>query len=249
MKGTTLLKTASIATAGAVCVALTLPGSANAASVTNPGFETGDFTGWATIGNTSVETAAFGTGPAEGSFQALLVSGSGSGPAANLVDLEGFLGLTPGSLNGLGNGGVTQGSAIKQAITAAAGDVLTFSWNFLTSESTPSSFNDFGFFSVVNGSADLTTLANTNSVFQLSPIPFFEETGYQSFSYTFASAGTYTLGFGVVDVGDTSFNSALLLDGFSSTPIPTPALLPGLIGMGVAAWRKRQGEVEVSEEA
>ena len=32
------------------------------------------------------------------------------------------------------------------------------------------------------------------------------------------------------------------------TAIPTPALLPGLIGMGVAAWRKRKGEsVEQSE--
>jgi len=29
--------------------------------------------------------------------------------------------------------------------------------------------------------------------------------------------------------------------------IPTPALLPGLIGMGVAAWRKRKGEAAQSE--
>ncbi|MFZ4639437.1 MAG: PTPA-CTERM sorting domain-containing protein [Nodosilinea sp.] len=32
------------------------------------------------------------------------------------------------------------------------------------------------------------------------------------------------------------------------TSVPTPALLPGLIGMGVAAWRKRQGEPAVSPE-
>lgn len=32
-------------------------------------------------------------------------------------------------------------------------------------------------------------------------------------------------------------------------PIPTPALLPGLIGMGVAALRKRKGEAEESNEA
>jgi hypothetical protein len=31
--------------------------------------------------------------------------------------------------------------------------------------------------------------------------------------------------------------------------IPTPALLPGLIGMGVAAVRKRKGEAEESAEA
>ena len=34
-----------------------------------------------------------------------------------------------------------------------------------------------------------------------------------------------------------------------TTPIPTPALLPGLIGMGVAAMRKRKGEAEESAEA
>lgn len=35
----------------------------------------------------------------------------------------------------------------------------------------------------------------------------------------------------------------------SGTPVPTPALLPGLIGMGVAALRKRKGEAEESAEA
>lgn len=30
----------------------------------------------------------------------------------------------------------------------------------------------------------------------------------------------------------------------TSTPIPTPALLPGLVGMGIAALRKRQQEAE-----
>jgi hypothetical protein len=34
----------------------------------------------------------------------------------------------------------------------------------------------------------------------------------------------------------------------TGTPIPTPALLPGLIGMGIAAFRKRKGEVDVSAE-
>ncbi len=33
------------------------------------------------------------------------------------------------------------------------------------------------------------------------------------------------------------------------TSIPTPALLPGLIGMGVAAWRKRKGESVEQAEA
>lgn len=44
-------------------------------------------------------------------------------------------------------------------------------------------------------------LANIESTFNI--VPSFshlaKETGYQPFSYTFTSAGTYTLGFGVVD--------------------------------------------------
>jgi len=32
------------------------------------------------------------------------------------------------------------------------------------------------------------------------------------------------------------------------TPVPTPALLPGLIGMGVAAWRRRQAEARAAGE-
>ena len=35
----------------------------------------------------------------------------------------------------------------------------------------------------------------------------------------------------------------------SATPVPTPALLPGLVGMGMAAWRKRMKEDQSSDQA
>ena len=45
-----------------------------------------------------------------------------------------------------------------------------------------------------------------------------------------------------------SSRAALEVDNIATrTAIPTPALLPGLIGMGVAAWRKRRGESAQSE--
>ncbi|MFH7244509.1 MAG: THxN family PEP-CTERM protein [Spirulina sp.] len=40
-------------------------------------------------------------------------------------------------------------------------------------------------------------------------------------------------------------NTAFLVGQF--TPVPTPALLPGLIGMGIAALRKRNGEADETE--
>ncbi|MBD2362419.1 PEP-CTERM sorting domain-containing protein [Anabaena minutissima FACHB-250] len=49
----------------------------------------------------------------------------------------------------------------------------------------------------------------------------------------FTTAGTYTLGFGVVDVGDTTVNSALLVDNVKLTPVPEPTTMFGiLMGMG-----------------
>jgi hypothetical protein len=84
-------------------------------------------------------------------------------------------------------------------------------------------------------------------------------TGWIKASYNLAAAGTYALRFGVVNWTDTAYDSGLAFDGATiagkpiepGTPIPTPALLPGLIGMGVAAWRKRKADAqaEVGEEA
>lgn len=45
---------------------ITFPG------ISNGGFESGDFSGWDTIGVTSIETAAFGAGPVDGTYQAFL---------------------------------------------------------------------------------------------------------------------------------------------------------------------------------
>ncbi len=47
-----------------------------------------------------------------------------------------------------------------------------------------------------------------------------------------------------------SSQAALEVDNIATrAAIPTPALLPGLIGMGVAAWRKRRGESAEQAEA
>lgn len=170
------------------------------------GFEAGDFSGFSTLGNTSVETADFGIAPTEGAFQALL---SSSGFGASDTAIEDFLGLSSGSLDTLGNGNATAGSAIQlDSITVEAGTVLSFDWNFLTNELTPTSFNDFGFVVIEEAS----TLANTNDVFVLSSSSFNEETGYQQFEFKFDTGGTFDIGFGVLDVEDTIVDSGLLID-------------------------------------
>ncbi|WP_156119717.1 inverse autotransporter beta domain-containing protein [Leptolyngbya sp. KIOST-1] len=127
--------------------------------------------------------------------------------------LETFLELAPGELNGLGLGTVTQGSALKIRITAPVESTAAFGWNFLTSESTPEGFyNDFSFVSV-SGNA-LQSLADTNfGTFTPTSVPGFnEETGSQTFSFGSNYPNGLTFSIGVVDVGDTSVRSGLLLN-------------------------------------
>lgn len=187
------------------------------------GFETGDFTGWETLGDTRIETAEFGTGPIEGTYQALLSSDAGVADG----ELEAFLDLAPGSLDAISTGDVIEGSAIQQTVTVAAGTELSFSWNFLTDEASQTFYNDLGFVSIT--SLDPEPLADTNSLLTFSPTPFGQETGFEAFSYTFETAGTFTIGMGVVDVNDGIVNSGLLIDNVvltgNSTDVATPHIV------------------------
>jgi|GEM_PF-4986881 len=174
----------------------------------NAGFETGDFTDWNVIGDTSIEIAAVGSNPTEGTYQALVTAGNN---AVSDSDLEAFLGINAGDLDALGNGDAIAGSAIQfTPITVAAGDILSFDWNFLTNENPSDTYNDFGFVSISSG--DLLELADTNSEFSRFAGSFGSETGYGTFTHEFTTAGTFMVGMGVVNVTDNVINSALLVD-------------------------------------
>lgn len=136
---------------------MTVTGAAQAV-LTNGGFESSDFTGWSTIGITSIETTAYGTGPTEGTYQALVTADESLSLVSDST-IETFLGLTAGTLDGLITGDATTGSAIKQTITASVGDMLTFDWNFLTDEVEEEEEGDyvpdFAFVSIVSGTSEI----------------------------------------------------------------------------------------------
>ena len=213
-----------------LATAISLLASSTSASgvVLNGSFETGNFTNLTTTGDTSIQDSGFGVTPTDGNYQAALQTLANT-TGASASNLENFLGLSSGTLT---NSGATEGSAILQIIEANTGDVLSFDYNFLTDEVPGNSdFNDFAFFTLDN---NLISLADTFSPDLFSPSfsSFAEETGYKSFSYTLTSAGTYTLGFGVVDVdntgrGDTGVNSGLLVDNVRTTPVPEPMTIFG----------------------
>ena len=212
----------------------TLPKPSPNATIINGGLETGDFTGWTTIGETSTETSAFGSGPTEGTFQALLSTG---GTTFADSTIEAFLGLEAGSLDNLGNGNATQGSAIRQTFTAEAGDVLTFDWNFLTNEALPLPFKDFSFVSITS----LSELADTTFPSSVSSptTQFFTETGFKPFSFKIPTTGTYTLGIGVTDTVDNTtdkedniIDSGLLVDSVKLVSVPEPPSMLGVLAFG-----------------
>jgi hypothetical protein len=186
--------------------------SGGACGITNGGFEIGDFTGWETIGRTNIKTTKYGSGPTEGSKQALLDTFSEQ--TVDVVELARFLNIAVGDLNNLGE--VFEGSAIKTTFSANVGDILMFDWNFLTKDFQREINNDFAFFTL--SPIGTNKLANTYSIFPMSlrDLTEFEyQTGFQTYSYTITTAGTYTLGFGVVDVGDGFGESGLLIDNVS----------------------------------
>ncbi len=78
---------------------------------------------------------------------------------------------------------------------------------------------------------------------------YHRETGLQTYNYTFASGGTHTIGFGVVDIGDYDVSSALLVSNVTltnpepkQTKIPEPNSLIGLfclVTLGISRWGHR----------
>lgn len=182
------------------------------------GFESGNFTNWVTIGNANIQTAAFGTYPTEGNYQASLTTDSASDSASETA-IENFLGLSAGTLDSLVDDpyeyAATNGSALKlTTISVNAGDVLSFDWNLLQSE-TFYIFNNFAFVSIAPGLVfKLADLSSTLSSSIFSPTPFYAETGYQTFEYKFTTSGTYTVGIGVMEVEYAPFYlvSGLLVD-------------------------------------
>jgi hypothetical protein len=220
--------------------------SAKAQAIDNGGFETG-LLGWAVTGDASTQGGApeglsqlwltTASASAQDDFPLAIGALNRSGTSAVGVGvpggLEAALGLSLGALDPDHAGGIDayEGSAVSRSFTANAGDVLSFSWNFGTTDT----FSDYAFV-VLDG--QLFTLASSAQA--TLPTSFLGnnfETGVANYSHTFLSAGTHQISFGVVDVGDFNASSTLAIDKVQVSAVPEPVGLAlmlagtGLVGL------------------
>ena len=244
-------------------LAALLCSAAPAGAVTiNPSFETGDTSGWTVMGDVSVVDGSFGVTPSDGSYQLLLTTGSG---AVTPDATETAMGLPNNAIRHLFRDNIAkpgessgtwpiEGSAVQQSFYADAGDVLTFDWDFLADEFTrspldPDYYTDFLWGYLEGPSSDQEfALAHVNqdpSNFVASASTFNDETGYQTFTFTFTEAGDYTLTLGVHDIEDTLHDTGAIFDNFylSKAPEPDTFLLVagGLLGL---AWHARRRKAQ-----
>ncbi|MDV3352817.1 filamentous hemagglutinin N-terminal domain-containing protein [Leptothoe sp. LEGE 181152] len=189
------------------------------------------FLNWESIGEVLLETSQFGTGPTPAPSQVLLDSGTN---AVSQAQLETFLGLAPGSLDGLGSGDAVNGAGIRATFTAQAGDTVSFDWNFVTDQDPGLVFDDNDF-AVVVLSGTPTVLADTGfpdgsssgltaspEAFENFGIGFFSfdfGTGTESFSTTVPADGSYTLGIALVNEDSAFDQSLLLVDNVTPEPV------------------------------
>lgn len=219
----------------------------------NPGFETGDLTGWTFQGNVEVLQANnFNPAitPPEGSFFALLSSGPEDSPAPDNGDLDG---------DGRDDNDVT---ILSQTFLSGDG-ILSFYWCWLTDEEDQDPlFDDFFLVRldgkiILSGSVDKTpeqspfpniqtddiaysvsspgptsgsSFGDGRSVFQMFSIPI--SAGYHTIEFIVADAGNHIIDSGLLidDVKIPIPVGGIIIESTTDIPARTPhALLQGLI--------------------
>jgi hypothetical protein len=220
------------------------------AALVNGGFENG-LSGWTTLGDASTQAGA-----PQGNARLLLtnadtfsdeVDASGlplgpfnrSGNSPLLVGVPGGLeqqaGFAIGAFDPVGDF-AQEGSLAMQSFSAAAGDTLSFLWNFGTRDT----FADFAFVAI---DGLVIRLGGVPEALLTGSGDHLLETGFQTFSFQFNTSGLHSLVFGVVDVGDTAIMSSLSVDQVQlrSNSVPEPqSLALMLMALGLMALSGRR---------
>jgi hypothetical protein len=224
--------------------ALAVAGSAAQADIINGGFETGNLSGWSTLGNVGVSTGVtYGSSgtinPFSGTYSALLTTEN-----ASAADLAATMGVSEATLEAT-NGGInaTNGSLLYQTVTATAGFSFQFKWNFVEQDYLP--YDDWAFYGISfnNGPAVLTKFVSLGEIGPILGSPANNTTlaGWNNLFVDIPQDGDYTFYFGAVNALDTSLNSQLWIDGVTSRApvgggesVPDGGTTLALLGLSLA---------------
>ena len=149
-----------------------------------------------------------------------------------------------------------EGSAIlSDSFTTDDQFRISFDWNYLTNDGASTLGNQDFSFLVIRGTTtsgtveQIITLGDSSgSIPNTTSSNFAETTGYDTYTSDVLAAGTYQVGFGVVDIDNVDYSSALLVDEIYLTQeipfefSPTLGLLifGGMVGCALVRSKLRQ---------
>lgn len=182
------------------------------------GFESGDLSRWTSYGDASaLATDELDLGgsifklDAHAGFMARILP---NGSAVMRDEAESLLSLAPGTFVGSGVTGLAESTNfgfITGFFTLTAG-TYSFGWSYAAQDYAP--FDDGVFFSLVGTNLSQVNVLASNFTGQPNTVIVgtYGSTPWQLTSFTLAEAGTYQLGFGAYNWGDTIVDPVLYLD-------------------------------------
>lgn len=201
-------------TVATVIATLMAASAAHADVLINGGFETGDLTGWTTSTNST------------GSVNVVT--------STNDFNFNPYLPTQGNFFAVVTAGDQSVYTTLSQTFTVTTRSSVTGNTAFLGSDVLP--HNDDGYVKLIGAGGTQTLFAAS-----IGSVGAFQSTGWQSFG-TIVDAGTYTLQFGVENIGDNLLSSQVLADNVAVAAVPEAStwamLLVGFAGLGVVATRR-----------